>query len=93
MKVEEQWDGEVRTLPKVYIGTVLGMIDKKEMKGVRFGLTGKGIHPNYQLVYLDDSTQAMSGQNHKKFRSLKEFEDGNISRIYTKDELSAIFWG
>ncbi|MEQ4532338.1 MAG: hypothetical protein ABN478_13700 [Mixta sp.] len=93
MSVEVQWDGDIHHLPKSYVLDVRNIIDKPEIVGVRFGITGKGIQPNYQIVYIDGSLQTMSGQNHRQFKNVDEFKQGNISPLYTLGELQAVLLG
>lgn len=90
MNAEGSWDGDVYKLPKEYIGEVIKRIDKREMLGVKFGITGKGIHPNYQLILIDGSFRPMSGKNHKKFRNASAFNEVNITDIFTIAQLTAV---
>jgi outer membrane receptor for ferrienterochelin and colicin len=89
MAADKSWDGDINKLPKDYLSIVKQMVDKRDIAGVRFGITGKGVHPNYELIYIDGSRQPMSGQNHQKFRDFEEFDVTNITNIFTLDELKA----
>ncbi|WP_064553946.1 hypothetical protein [Buttiauxella noackiae] len=85
---DNTWDGNVATLPKDYVQTLLGMLDKNDVLAVRLGLTGKGIRPNYQLIHIDNSVTAMNGANHKKFENVEEFDISRISEPLTRCDIT-----
>lgn len=58
---------------------------------VRFGSTGGGVHPNYQIEGRDASVQCFRGSNHKEADDLAEaFIPANISEPFTYDEVSEL---
>lgn len=86
---DEKWNGDVSLLPESYILRVLPFLFKKETAGIKFGLTGKGIRPNYQIINIDGSVMAMRGDTHTEF-DIDEFDESRISECYTKDDILKI---
>lgn len=60
---------------------------------VRFGLTGNGTSPNYQVEFKDpDRTLLVSGRSHKEWTGDdKEFDGSRISDPMSHEELYAAF--
>lgn len=89
MATEELWDGDIKKLPKSYISEVKQMLESQGATGVRFGILGKGIIPNYELVFENGKTEARLGKSGKLYPNTKKFNDGNITKVFTLDELKA----
>jgi hypothetical protein len=89
MATEELWDGDINKLPKSYISEVKQMFESQGAIGVRFGILGKGIIPNYELVFENGKTEPRLGKGGKLFPNTKKFNDGNITKLFTLDELKA----
>ncbi|ATA24370.1 hypothetical protein BIY26_00250 [Brenneria goodwinii] len=60
--------------------------DKYFILGVKFGLTGDGERPNYQLELSNGKSITYRGDNHKPYNKT-EFLDGNISDNISLDIL------
>lgn len=86
---KEVWDGNIAKLPKDYLSKVKMMMKSQCAVGVRFGITGKGVHPNYELALAGGTTQPMSGQNHEKFRDYEEFDKTNITQLFNLSDIEA----
>lgn len=56
---------------------------------VQFGLTGTGQSPNYQTCFSNGKKIARHGNSpkHKQYRKSEQFEDSNISRPFTYQEI------
>ena len=89
MAIEELWDGDIYKLPKDYISAVKLMFISQNAVGVRFGILGKGIVPNYELILANGQTDPRIGKTGKPFPNTKKFNDGNITRVFTLDEIKA----
>lgn len=83
---DEKWNGDVSLLPESYIIKILPFLYKKETLGIKFGLTGKGIRPNYQVINIDGSVMAMRGDTHSEF-DIDKFDESRISECYTLDDI------
>lgn len=58
--------------------------------GIRFGTTGRGVYPNYQVHYPDGTVRAFRGRTHSLFFGVSgKFKDRNLSGVYTYDQLLA----
>ncbi|WP_262264185.1 hypothetical protein [Pantoea dispersa] len=89
MTKDELWDGDINKLPKDYISAVKQIFESQSALGVRFGILGKGIVPNYELLLANGQTDARYGKTGKQFPNTKKFNDGNITRVFSLDELKA----
>lgn len=86
---EKRWDGDIAKLPKTYLSEVKKRLESQKAEGVRFGILGKGFHPNYELVFSDGRAQPMLGSNHNKYPQHKKFEEANVTRVFNLDEIKA----
>lgn len=84
----ELWDGDIYKLPKDYISKVKQMFESQNAIGVRFGILGKGIMPNYELLHSNGQTDPRYATG-KPFPNTKKFNDGNITKIFSLDEIKA----
>lgn len=71
-----------------FLNCVLNNMGRKESK-VRFGITGNGIQPNYQITDLNGFIVAYSGKSHKK-RNIDEFSEKNLSDVFDRDVIAQI---
>lgn len=89
------WE-EVDTLN--YYREVLGNIvsyrkDKEQNVVVRFGTTGKGVSPHYQIEVMDDTKHCINGLNHQTFVETPEdqFDRNNLSeKVYTYPDVQQL---
>ena len=86
---KEVWDGNIAKLPKDYLSKVKMMMISQCAAGVRFGITGKGVQPNYELEFAGGVAQPMSGHNHEKYRDFEEFDRTNITRLFSLSDIEA----
>jgi len=56
---------------------------------VRFGTTGDGIRPNYQICLADKEPVAYNGANHEQFPATERFDEAKLSEEFRFDELPA----
>ncbi len=60
------WDDErVGQLSPAFLTKLLANMAKDEGATVCFGTTGKGIRPNYQILYSDENVIVFTGSGHK----------------------------
>lgn len=58
---------------------------------VRFGTTGRGVYPNYEVRYADGTVRAFRGRTHQLFFGGEgRFSDGHLSREYGFEEIVAL---
>jgi hypothetical protein len=68
-------------------------IPKKELRCVRFGLTGDGIAPNYEITFPDGDYEKpfrlpISGLTHKTHHQFPaNFEEENLTEKFTWDDV------
>ncbi|TLX15974.1 hypothetical protein [Rhizobium sp. MHM7A] len=73
-----------------YRQVLANMIKFGHPAGIRFGTTGRGVYPNYQVHYPDGSVRAFRGRNHGLFSGVNAmFKDRNLSAVYTYDQVLA----
>lgn len=67
------------------------MIGKKENAFVRFGLTGIGVSPNYEIGAIEgpfqSQTFAFDGRSHERFHSPYPFDAANLSESFSYMEV------
>lgn len=85
------------TLSVTNIGTdfaqmVMGnMVKAGHGMSVRFGTTGRGIYPNYQIRYADGTVRAFRGRTHQLFFGQDgQFSPLRLSREYGFEEIVAL---
>ena len=55
---------------------------------VRFGTTGKGLKPHYQIRNSQGKDLTFNGLSHEKFIDQDVFNDDNLSRGFDYDEIT-----
>jgi len=66
-----------------YYRDVLGNMKRKEKsERVRFGMLGKGIHPNYEVTRESGNKECFKGVNHKPYEGFELYEPEHISDPY-----------
>ena len=84
------WDGNVTKLDRLFLRNVLDNMRWNEAATVRFGLTGQGIKPNYQVTFPGYKPRTFMGLSHGKFIRADEFDQNRISDdIPYRDVLAA----
>lgn len=76
------------SLGRIFLNCVLNNMVSKESK-VRFGITGKGIHPNYQVIDSKGFINTYNGRSHKKHK-VDEFSQKNLSDVFDKEVIYLI---
>jgi len=81
----------VSTLGERFVRSVL--INMPQNSTVRFGETGEGIFPNYQVEDGNGAARLWRGNGHGEWPDgVAEFDAGKVSIAFTKTELSEIFY-
>lgn len=50
---------------------------------VRFGVTGIGVQPNYQITFSNGVVRTIRGSSHEAFNQADEFQEDRISDPFT----------
>lgn len=69
-----------------YRNVLRNMIGPKAERRVRFGTTGVGVSPHYEIIADGAKPMPYSGLNHEPAPEEK-FDDGNLSREYSYGEV------
>jgi len=78
-----KWDQDnLHTLGRHFLRNVLGNMRGNENTLVRFGETGQGIQPNYQVTFPNGVTRVLRGSSHEAFQQVDEFDSGKISQPF-----------
>ncbi|OBT08212.1 hypothetical protein A9267_10865 [Shewanella sp. UCD-FRSSP16_17] len=94
MKLQLETIEDLAKLPMSYLQKVHeNMVSggSKEKTTVRLGLSGCGERPNYELTYGIGEKVAFNSSNHEHYSRSKTFNEENISRPFSYDELKAAF--
>lgn len=68
------------------------MISPNDDTTVRFGTTGDGTRPNYQVTKSNGETVAYSGLNHKEDKKTDIYNDHRISeKAYSRSEVRQLY--
>ena len=73
-------------LGKKFLRHILDNMRGYEGTVVRFGLTGEGIQPNYQITFPNGIVRPINGISHKLFK-----KDGFDAHEFSSDRLSQPF--
>ena len=70
-------------------GNMGAMISEKELRRVRFGLSGEGVAPNYQVSTPGETEKyPFSGLSHKPDqRTLEAYDDANLTDPFTWEDV------
>jgi hypothetical protein len=69
------------------------MENMRENATVKFGETGKGIRPNYQVTFSDGRIMTLNGASHRDFSRVDEFANGHISQAFTFPDIERAYDG
>jgi hypothetical protein len=88
----KRWNGKIETLKTDYLNDVKGRMETYGDR-VQFGLTGTGQRPNYQVINTDGKKMAFDSGNHLLHSEADEFDENNVSGVYTLDQVKAAIAG
>lgn len=78
-----KWSEEnLPTLGRFFLMDVLENMRGHEKSSVRFGETGCGQKPNYQVTFPNGVVMTLRGSSHKPYETTDEFKDDNISMSF-----------
>ncbi len=84
------WD--VKTLPTLGLVFIRTVRDKMHAgSSVRFGTTGAGIKPHYQIKHANGNVIAFNGLSHSRFDGPDVFNDANLSEPFDYSEITAAY--
>ena len=75
-----------------FLKSVLDNMNTEDTK-IRFGTTGQGIKPNYQVSYPEKEPITFSGRNHEKFSGSDRFEENNLSESFPYSTIQEAYVG
>ncbi|WP_338545200.1 hypothetical protein V6W80_20070 [Pseudomonas benzopyrenica] len=76
----------------IFLRTVLDNM-RREGATVRFGNTGQGIKPNYQIRFPNNRSISFSGLSHEKFIGPDLFEEKNLSESFPRNVILRAYAG
>lgn len=86
------WKKEnISQLGKTYLRTVLEHMRGREESTVRFGRTGQGIAPNYEVTLPNGTTLTYLGLSHNRSDQIDSFDSANTSRPFTVEEVTSAY--
>jgi hypothetical protein len=85
------WDEErLSQLAPLFLEKVLQNMEKDEESAVCLGTTGKGIRPNYQILYSDKTVTPFSGSSHKPNLNPGAANTKNISPPFSRHIIQSV---
>lgn len=90
------WNGEnIHILPCDYMSKVIENIRNRHgiNSFVKFGLTGKGVEPNYQVIDYKGGVFTYNGRSHDFDINTELYSENNLSRKFSYDDLINRFVG
>ena len=88
------WDEErLAGLAKLYLEKVYANMKADPKASVMLGTTGKGIRPNYRIVYADGSIKGFTGSGHKPQKDLSDAGKKNLSSPFPCEVIKALLDG
>lgn len=83
------------TLGTEFLRKVIGNMNADSV--VRFGLTGQGVRPNYQVTSADNHVRAINSASHEEFAfkdiNVQEFEPSRISEPFSLGQVAKALHG
>ncbi len=84
-------DDNLADLGRTFLRKVLDHMRGREDSQVRFGETGHGVMPNYQVRFPNGVVRTLRGSSHKAFEQADQFDVSKISRSFNLAEVTAAF--
>ena len=79
------------SLGRTFLRHVIDHMRGRDESTVRFGVTGQGISPNYQVKFPNGVIRTIRGSSHDAFEQADEFEAGKISREFSLAEMQQVY--
>ena len=87
-----EWDEKtLPTLGRVFLRHVIGHMRGRAESIVRFGITGQGVMPNYQVTFPNGVVRTLRGSSHDSFEQAEAFNEERISRPFSLTEIQAAY--
>ncbi|MFB2733757.1 hypothetical protein [Shewanella mangrovisoli] len=87
-----EWNEDsLPTLGRVFLRHVIGHMRGRSESTVRFGVTGQGIMPNYQVTFPNGVTRTLRGSSHDAFEQADAFDEERISRPFFLAEIQSAY--
>ncbi|RUQ35594.1 MAG: hypothetical protein EKK71_11860 [Candidatus Competibacteraceae bacterium] len=87
-----EWNEDtLPTLGKVFLRHVIDHMLGCSESTVRFGKTGQGIMPNYQIISPNGVIKTLRGSSHDAFKQVGAFDEKRISRPFLLAEIQHAF--
>lgn len=88
----KRWHGNVDALKPDFLKGVLGQMESYGDR-VRFGLIGSVKGPHYEVINSYDKKMAFNGNHHLHHPEEGEFELGNVTTIYSMEQIKRFIAG
>ncbi|HID36032.1 MAG TPA: hypothetical protein EYP39_01435 [Ghiorsea sp.] len=86
-----EWDeNNLSGLGSVFIRNVVNHMRGREESTVRFGITGEGISPNYQVTFPNGLVRAIRGSSHEAYEQTDEFVDEKLSEVFSLADMQRV---
>ncbi len=72
----------IHTLGKQFLRKVRENMRGRDGSVVRFGTTGKGEVPNYQITFSEGRIHTRNGRSHDFFKNTEEFDSSHLSESF-----------
>lgn len=87
-----EWnENNLPTLGRFFLRRVLDNMRGREDSVVRFGETGQGIQPNYQVTFPNGRIMTLRGSSHEVFEQADEFDSHNVSKAFNLAAIQAAY--
>lgn len=80
-------EGNLPSLGLVFLRSVRGNMRGREDSSVRFGETGTGVVPNYEVRYPNGVVRPIRGSTHESFESAENFDTSNLSKKFVLKDI------
>jgi hypothetical protein len=88
----KRWSGKIDALKADYLKDVMQQMASYGDR-VQFSLSGTGQHPNYQIINTLGKKMGFDGSKHLLHANPDEFIEGNISSVFTLDQIKSAIAG
>ena len=84
-------DDNLPELGRTFLRNVLQNMRNYEGTTVKFGITGKGIKPNYQVTYPNGVKRNINGASHDEDKRTDEYDKEKISKEFSLAQIQKAY--
>lgn len=78
-------------LGRIFLRKVLDNMRGYDESTVKFGTTGKGIQPNYQITYPNGIVRTIRGSSHGNYTDTEQFDSTKTSEVFSFAQVSKAY--